>query len=139
MPSPSAATTSLSAPKTESLSTREIEGLSAPGQRTTTTIPAGRIGNDRPIEILDERWVSSDLKVVLLSRHRDPQTGETEFRLTNIKRTEPSPELFKVPSNNSIILVTPSRPPVAPGRSRPPVAPGGTALPSPAAPGGAPR
>jgi len=136
LPSPSAAATSLSAPKTESLGTREIEGLSATGQRTTTTIPAGRIGNDRPIEILDERWVSSDLKVVLLSRHRDPQTGETEFRLTNIKRTEPSLELFKVPSNNSIILVTPA---VPPGSSRPPVAPGGTALPSPAAPGAAPR
>lgn len=140
LPSASAPTAPQPAPKTESLGTRQIEGLSATGQRTTTTIPAGRIGNDRPIEILDERWVSSDLKVVLLSRHRDPQTGETEFRLTNIKRTEPSPELFKVPSDNSIILVTPSRPPIAPGTApRPPIAPGGTALPPRAAPGAAPR
>jgi hypothetical protein len=106
-----APTVPVPAPKTESLGTRQIEGLSATGQRTTTTIPAGRIGNDRPIEILDERWVSSDLKVVLLSRHRDPQTGETEFRLTNIKRAEPSPDLFKVPANNTIILITPSRAP----------------------------
>ena len=65
------------APKTESLGTRQIEGLSATGQKTTSTIPAGKIGNDRPIEIFDERWESSDLKVVLLTRHRDPQTGET--------------------------------------------------------------
>ena len=74
-------------------------------------IPAGRIGNDRPIEIFDERWVSSDLKVVLLLRHRDPQTGEVEFRLTNIKRTEPLPDLFKIPSNNTIIFVSPSSAP----------------------------
>jgi hypothetical protein len=99
----------LSAPKTESLGTRQIEGLAATGQRTTSTIPAGRIGNDRPIEVFDERWVSSDLKVVLLSRHRDPQTGEVEFRLTNIKRTEPSPDLFKVPGY-TIILVNPTSP-----------------------------
>jgi len=101
----------LPAVKPESLGTRQIEGLPATGERTTSTIPAGRIGNDRPIEIFDERWVSSDLKVVLLLRHRDPQTGEVEFRLTNIKRTEPSPNLFKVPSNNTIILVNPSRAP----------------------------
>jgi len=108
---PLAPSASLPAPKTESLGTRQIEGLPATGEKTTTIIPAGRIGNDRPIEIFDERWVSSDLKVVLLLRHRDPQTGEVEFRLTNIKRTEPSPNLFKVPSNNTIILVNPSRAP----------------------------
>jgi hypothetical protein len=94
--------------KSESLGVRQIEGLPATGERTTSTIPTGRIGNDRPIEIFDERWVSSDLKVVLLLRHRDPQTGEMEFRLTNIKRTEPSPDLFKVPSDYTIIRVNPS-------------------------------
>ena len=122
-PSTAPPTAQQPAPKTESLGTREIEGLSATGQKTTTMIPVGRIGNDRPIEILDERWVSSDLKVVLLSRHRDPQTGETEFRLTNIKRTEPSPDLFKVPANNSIILVNPSGPSLAPRPARPSLAP----------------
>lgn len=129
---PTSTSTSLPAAKTESLGTRQIEGLAATGQRTTTTIPAGRIGNDRPIEILDERWISPDLQIVLLLRHRDPQTGETEFRLTNINRAEPSPDLFKVPANSSIILVNPS-----PGS----IAPGGLSLPprAPGAPGTAPR
>jgi hypothetical protein len=113
----------LSAPKTEALGTRQIEGLAATGERTTTTIPAGRIGNDRPIEIFDERWVSSDLKVVVLSRHRDPQTGEVEFRLTNIKRAEPSPDLFKVPVNNTIIRVNPYPPGFAPESPPAPLAP----------------
>jgi hypothetical protein len=112
LPSPPtvAPTALLPAPKTESLGTRQIEGLSATGEKTTSMIPAGRVGNDRPIEIFDERWVSSDLKVILLSRHRDPQTGEVEFRLANIKRTEPSPDLFKVHANYTIILVSPTQP-----------------------------
>src|SRR6185295_3435903 len=97
------------APKMESLGTRQIDGLSATGEKTSSIIPAGKIGNDRPIEILDERWISTDLKVVLLARHRDPQTGEVEFRLTNIKRSEPSPELFKVPAN-SYIMKSPRQP-----------------------------
>jgi len=98
-----APTIPMPAPKTESLGTRQIDGLSATGEKTTSIIPTGAIGNDRPIEILDERWISTDLKVVLLARHRDPQTGEVEFRLTNIKRAEPSSDLFKVPSNSFII------------------------------------
>ena len=103
------------APKMESLGTRQIDGLSATGERTSSIIPAGKIGNDRPIEILDERWISTELKVVLLARHRDPQTGEVEFRLTNIKRAEPPPDLFKVPAN-SFIMKSPRQPlpPVAP-------------------------
>jgi len=112
-------------PKTESLGTRQIEGLLASGEKTTSLIPAGRIGNDRPIEIFDERWISSDLKVVLLLRHRDPQTGEVEFRLTNIKRAEPSPDLFKVPSDTTIILVNPApgTGTLAPIAPKPPLAP----------------
>lgn len=39
----------------ESLGTRIIEGVQAEGVRSTTTIPAGAIGNERPIEIVDER------------------------------------------------------------------------------------
>ena len=114
-------------PKTESLGTRQIEGLLATGEKTTSLIPAGRIGNDRPIEIFDERWISSDLKVVLLLRHRDLQTGEVEFRITNIKRAEPSPDLFKVPSDTTIILVNP-----APGFApKPPLAPMGPKQPPP--------
>jgi hypothetical protein len=108
LPATPAPTVPSQAPKTESLGTRQIEGLPATGERTTSTIPVGRIGNDRPIEILDERWVSSDLKIVLLLRHRDPQTGEVEFRLTNIKRAEPPSDLFKVPANSLIIRPYPS-------------------------------
>jgi len=101
------------APTEESLGSRQIEGLTAVGRRSSRTIPAGQIGNDRPIEITDERWESPDLKVLLLSRHHDPRTGDVEYRLTNISRSEPPASLFSVPSDYTI-TDTPPPPPRAP-------------------------
>jgi hypothetical protein len=89
--------------KIESLGKQTIEGLEAEGTRMTITIPTGQIGNDRPIEIVNERWESTALKTVLLSTHRDPRVGETTYRLTNISRSEPSRALFEVPSDYQIL------------------------------------
>jgi hypothetical protein len=87
----------------ESLGARQIEGVRATGRKTTTTIPAGQIGNDRPIEITNERWESPELKVVVLSRYSDPRIGVVEYRLTNINRAEPPPDLFSVPPDYTIV------------------------------------
>jgi hypothetical protein len=89
--------------KIESLGRQMIEGLEAEGRRTTVTIPTGQIGNDRPIEIVTERWESTALKTILLSTHRDPRVGETTYRLTNINRSEPAHTLFEVPSDYRIL------------------------------------
>jgi hypothetical protein len=88
--------------RSESLGTRQIEGLTATGQRTITTIPTGQIGNDRPIEIVDERWESPDLKLLVQSRFSDPRTGVVEYRLTNISRIDPAPDLFTVPADYTV-------------------------------------
>jgi hypothetical protein len=85
--------------KTESLGKQTIEGVEVEGTRSTVTIPAGQIGNDRTIEILSERWYSSALQAVVLSKHKDPRMGETVYRLTNINRGEPARSLFEVPSD----------------------------------------
>jgi len=82
--------------KEESLGTRGFDGVVAEGTRRTLTIPAGAIGNERPIESVTERWFSPELQVVVMSRQRDPRFGETTYRLTNIVRTEPPATLFKV-------------------------------------------
>jgi hypothetical protein len=42
----------------EDLGYQSANGVTAQGFRTTTTIPAGQIGNDRPIQIVSERWYS---------------------------------------------------------------------------------
>jgi hypothetical protein len=84
--------------KTESLGKQTIEGVTATGTRTTRTIPAGEIGNERPLEITSEVWTSPDLQILVLSKRTDPRIGETVYRLTNIQRGEPDPSLFQVPS-----------------------------------------
>ena len=85
--------------KREDLGTRMVEGVQAQGTRTTRTIPAGQIGNARPIEIVDERWFSPELDLTVMTRHSDPREGDTEFRLTNIQRIEQVRSLFEVPSD----------------------------------------
>jgi hypothetical protein len=85
--------------KTESLGKQTVEGVTAEGTRTTIEIPVGRIGNDKPIFVVTERWFSPDLQMVVLSRHTDPFIGEVTFRLFNIKLGEPAADLFKVPAD----------------------------------------
>ncbi len=89
-------------PKSESLGEKTIEGVSAEGTRTVITIPAGRIGNERPLEIVSERWYSPQLQAVVMSSHKDPRYGETVFRLTNISRDEPDAGLFTVPGDYTV-------------------------------------
>lgn len=88
--------------KTESLPRQNIEGVAAEGTRHTLTIPAGEIGNTLPIEVVDETWYSPELQVVVMRKHRDPRTGETIYRLTNLKRSEPDRALFEVPADYTI-------------------------------------
>lgn len=89
--------------KKESLGTQVIEGVVAEGTRTTETIPAGEIGNEKDINIVNEVWTAQDLKAVILSKRTDPRTGEMSYRLTNIQRVEPAPSLFEVPADYKIV------------------------------------
>jgi hypothetical protein len=86
----------------ESLGTKQVEGVMAVGRKAKSVIPTGQIGNDRPIEITDERWESPELRLLVKSHHHDPRTGDVEYRLTNIVRTEPSADLFVIPSDYQI-------------------------------------
>lgn len=95
--------------KTESLGTKLIEGVNAEGTRVTAEIPAGQIGNDKPLAVVTERWFSPELQIVVMSRHLDPIAGEHVFRLVNIKKGEPAAELFSVP-NDYKIAAPPRRP-----------------------------
>ena len=85
------------AEREESLGTRTIEGLVCEGTRKTTTIPAGAIGNERPMTTVTERWFSHELQLLILSRVSDPRFGETTYRVTKITRAEPLESLFESP------------------------------------------
>lgn len=88
--------------KSESLGRQTIEGIPVTGTRTTRTIAAGAIGNDQPIEIVSDTWYSAELQMVVMSKHSDPQIGETTYKLTNIQQAEPPHSLFEVPANYTV-------------------------------------
>jgi hypothetical protein len=88
---------------TEELGSQTMEGVQVTGIRTTHTIPAGEIGNDKPISIVTEVWTSPDLKTIVYSKRTDPRMGEQTFQLTNIVRSEPDSSLFMVPSDFKIV------------------------------------
>jgi hypothetical protein len=91
--------------KKESLGTQTIEGLTVEGTRSTLTIPAGEIGNTLPIEVIEETWYSPELQITVMTRHRDPRSAETTYRLINIDRSEPDRSLFEVPADYTVTEV----------------------------------
>ena len=88
--------------KTEKLGGKTIAGVYAEGTRLTITYPVGFFGNDKPIIIFHETWMSSDLKLVVLSVDDDPRTGTRITEATNLDRGEPNPALFQVPEGYTI-------------------------------------
>ncbi|HET7811974.1 MAG TPA: hypothetical protein VFL16_15500 [Steroidobacteraceae bacterium] len=81
------------------LGERQVDGETVAGRRIEATIPAGAIGNPRPIRMSAEQWYGKDLQVVVEAIYRDPRSGETRYRLSHIERAEPDAALFQVPDN----------------------------------------
>ena len=84
---------------TSALGSKEIEGVKVNGERTSWTIEAGKIGNEKPIVMTRDVWTSPELMLTVGSRDFDPRSGETNYRLQNIKRGEPDMALLKVPAD----------------------------------------
>ncbi len=88
--------------KKEDLGVLTINGIRAQGTRFTKTIPAGQVGNSKPIVITNERWYSPDLQIVIKTVKNDPLFGETTYTVTNIQKQEPAAALFAVPSDYTV-------------------------------------
>ncbi len=91
--------------KVEKLDGKEIAGVYAVGRRVTRIRPPGTIGNDKPVVSVAERWVSPDLKIMLLQWTNDPREKVTH-QVTQLDRNEPDPQLFQVPEGFSAREVT---------------------------------
>ncbi len=87
---------------TTKLGNRDFDGVKAEGTQTVWTIAAGQIGNRNPILITKESWYSPELQVTVMTRHNDPRTGESIYRLAGLKRAEPPIDLFKVPEGYTV-------------------------------------
>lgn len=83
----------------EELPSQVVNGISAKGSRITITIPAGTFGNDRDVKVVNERWYSDGLQVLVKTINSDPRFGITTYDLTNILQAPPNPALFQVPAD----------------------------------------
>jgi len=92
-------------PATENLGDQTINGIHATGTRLTTTIPAGKMGNDQPINVVSENWYSPELKATVMTKHTDPWSGQLTTQFTNVNTAEPDPSLFTVPSDYKLMDV----------------------------------
>ncbi len=88
---------------TTDLGSKSILGLATTGTRVTRTIPAGEIGNTKPIEVVTERWYSTDLQIPMAVTHVDPMMGTMSSQVTSITRGEPSASLFQIPSDYKVV------------------------------------
>jgi len=86
----------------EDLGAKEIEGFTASGIRHSGMIPAGQIGNEKPIVKVNEVWWCKDLNAVLVGIYDDPLFGRRIMRLTNIQVGEPDSQLFQIPPDYTI-------------------------------------
>lgn len=86
----------------EELGTKTIEGVECTGTRRTTTIPAGAIGNEKPISIVRETWYAPSIAAVVESTTDDPRYGKTTYQLTNVQLSEPARSLFEPPADFKI-------------------------------------
>jgi hypothetical protein len=82
------------------LGERKVDGEMLTGRRVEATIPAGAMGNEQPVKMSAEQWYGKDLQVVVEATYKDPRTGETRYKLREIRRNEPDARLFR-PGTNS--------------------------------------
>jgi hypothetical protein len=87
----------------EDLGVQKINGVSCRGSRVTHTIPVGAFGNDREVKIVNERWFSDELQVLVKSSNNDPRFGLNTYDLTEISQSAPDPSLFQPPAGYSLV------------------------------------
>jgi hypothetical protein len=98
MPSPADREVSLSM---EDLGTQIMEGLVVEGRRYT--LPPGSSGNDTTVTRTAESWWSPELAVYVLQKTSDPVKGELIHKLIHVTRSEPDPDLFRLPPDYTLV------------------------------------
>ena len=86
----------------ESLGNDVIDGINVVGSRETVTIDAGVMGNSQALSITREFWYAPELQVNLAITRKDPREGKQVVRVHEVSRSEPDPNLFKVPEGYTV-------------------------------------
>jgi hypothetical protein len=83
------------------LGQKTILGIPVTGTGAQITLPIGAFRKNHEIQIVDERWISTELQLLIYSRTDDSEYGTLQHRVTSIIRDDPPPELFEIPAGYS--------------------------------------
>ncbi|MDP9039652.1 MAG: hypothetical protein M3O02_10330 [Acidobacteriota bacterium] len=86
----------------ETLAPEMLDGLPVDPVKTTTVIPAGRVGNETPITRVHETWTSPDMKLIVKEEWIDPRTGDLTVWLKSFSRAEPDAAMFRAPAGYKV-------------------------------------
>jgi hypothetical protein len=86
----------------EDLGMKDFHGVEARGSRTTQTIPAAQEGNQQPLAVVNETWLSGQLGLTMMLVHDDPRFGRTVAEYEEFDRGEPDPSLFAPPAGYTV-------------------------------------
>jgi hypothetical protein len=88
----------------ENLPGQTISGIYVVGTRTTRVIPSDG-GNGPDIVDVEEKWVSPDLRIIVLDKYKNTKTGsdETITEIRELDRSEPDAALFEIPADYKIV------------------------------------
>lgn len=85
---------------TESLPGQLVHGIYAVGRRTTQRLPSDDRKSPDVVDV-QESWISPELKIVVLSRHKstDRRSDDAMWEIQKLDRSEPDPGLFEIPTD----------------------------------------
>jgi hypothetical protein len=101
---------SLKTTTSEDLGVETIDGVEAHGRRTTTTTPAGAVGNNEPLVRTVEVWLANaiaPINLVVREISDDPESGRTTRELTSLTLSEPPLSTFQPPEGYEIVTREP--------------------------------
>jgi hypothetical protein len=87
----------------ETLAPQDINGVYAQGTRTTRTVRLEQENGDLFIKVVNELWISPDLKIIVRHFHEDPRTGSSVTDVADIVRGDPDPAMFQPPEGYEAI------------------------------------
>lgn len=87
---------------TTTLGEKAVNGLNVTGCRIVKTIPAGVLGNEKPITSTVEQWVSTDLGMIVQVSEASSLGGTVTLNLQQVILSEPDASLFTIPANYTV-------------------------------------
>ena len=87
----------------EVLTPQYINGVYSEGTRTVHSFRLEGESSNRVIEVTNEIWISSDLRIIVRRVHEDPRSGTEATNVTDVVRGDPDPSLFQAPEGYDVV------------------------------------